>query len=111
MPWIVGYPREKIDWYPTIDMSKCTKCGMCMNCGKKVFDWNEDGPVVARPYNCLVGCSTCANLCLGNAISFPDIGVVRDVYKREGIWSKVKRALKEEGKLEPVENEEEKESA
>jgi len=23
MPWLVGYPREKIEWYPTIDQEKC----------------------------------------------------------------------------------------
>jgi ferredoxin len=32
MPWLVGYPREKIAWFPTIDPEKCVKCGMCMNC-------------------------------------------------------------------------------
>ena len=30
----------------------------------------------------------------------PDVQIVRDIYKREGIWSKVKRQLREEGKLE-----------
>jgi MinD superfamily P-loop ATPase len=39
-----------------------------MNCGKNVFDWTEEGARVARPYDCQVGCSTCANFCLGNAI-------------------------------------------
>ena len=43
MPWLVGYPREKIEWYPTIDPDKCVKCGICMNCGKAVYDWTEDG--------------------------------------------------------------------
>jgi len=37
MAWLVGYPRDKIDWFPTIDSEKCKKCAMCMNCGKKVF--------------------------------------------------------------------------
>ena len=101
MPWLTGYPREKIDWFPTVDLDKCVKCGMCMNCGKKVFDWTEDGPRVARPYNCVVGCSTCGNLCLGEAISFPDVASVRAIYKREGIWAKVKKQLAAEGKLTP----------
>jgi formate hydrogenlyase subunit 6/NADH:ubiquinone oxidoreductase subunit I len=70
-----------------------------MNCGKKVYDWTPEGARVARPYNCVVGCTTCANLCLGDAISFPDIQIVRGIYKREGIWSKVKKQLQEEGKL------------
>jgi ferredoxin len=34
MPWLAGFPREKVEWYPTVDPSKCIKCGMCMNCGK-----------------------------------------------------------------------------
>jgi NAD-dependent dihydropyrimidine dehydrogenase PreA subunit len=99
MPWLSGYLREKIDWFPTIDSEKCVKCGMCMNCGRGVYEWTEDGPKVAKPYECIVGCSTCGNLCLGKAISFPDIELVRQIYKREGIWAKVKRALEEQGKI------------
>ncbi len=99
MAWLVGYPREKINWHPTINYDKCVKCGMCMNCGRKVYDWNEDGPVVARPLQCVVGCTTCANLCMGEAISFPDIKELREVYKKEKIWSKVKKQLKEEGTI------------
>jgi len=99
MAWLVGYPREKIDWHPTINYEKCVKCGMCMNCGRKVYDWNEEGPVVARPLQCVVGCTTCANLCMGEAISFPDIKELREVYRKEKIWSKVKRQLEEEGTI------------
>jgi NAD-dependent dihydropyrimidine dehydrogenase PreA subunit len=99
MAWLTGYPREKIEWYPTVNPEKCVKCGMCMNCGKKVFDWTEQGARVARPYDCIVGCATCANLCAGRAISFPDIEVVLKIYRSEGIWAKVKQHLIEEGKL------------
>jgi len=70
-----------------------------MNCGNNIFGWTEDGARVARPYSCVVGCSTCGNLCLGNAITFPDIETVRQLYKKEGIWAKVKKQLKKEGKL------------
>jgi MinD superfamily P-loop ATPase len=101
MPWLTGYPREKIDWFPTIDPEKCVKCGMCMNCGRGVYEWTEDGPKVAKPYECIVGCSTCGNLCMGKAISFPDIESVRHIYKREGIWAKVKKVLEEQGKIPP----------
>ncbi len=103
MPWLIGYPREKIKWYPTIDKNKCIKCGMCMNCGKNVYDWDKAGPTVASPFNCVVGCSTCANLCEGDAITFPDIKNVKKIYKDEKIWLKVKKQLKEEGKLETEE--------
>jgi len=99
MPWLSGYPREKIDWFPTIDPEKCVKCGMCMNCGRGVYEWNADGPKVVKPYECVVGCSTCGNLCMGNAISFPDIESIRQIYKREGIWAKVKKDLEGQGKI------------
>jgi len=99
MPWLVGYPREKIDWFPRLDLDKCVKCGMCMNCGKGVYEWGDDGPRVAYPHQCVVGCATCANLCRGEAIDFPDIEKVRKIYKEEKIWAKVKKSLEEEGKI------------
>lgn len=99
MPWLIGYPREKVNWSPTIDPEKCVKCGMCMNCGKKVFRWTENGPIVENPLDCVVGCTTCANLCLGNAISFPNIEELRELYCKQGIWGKVKKQLLKEGKL------------
>ena len=99
MAWLTGYPREKIDWLPTIDEDKCVKSGMCMNCGKNVYEWTSEGPKVVHPYDCVVGCTTCGNLCLGEAISFPDIQTVRDTYKQEKIWSKVKKQLVEQGKI------------
>ena len=99
MAWLIGFPREKVNWSPNIDSEKCVKCGMCMNCGKNVYDWNEHGPDVARPDSCVVGCATCANLCLGNAISFPDISELWALYKKENIWAKVKEDLKQIGKI------------
>jgi len=99
MAWLKGYPRDKVEWYPTVDLEKCVQCGMCMNCGKNVFDWTEEGPAVARPYECVVGCTTCANLCQGNAITFPPVKELRKLYAREKIWDKVKEALEAEGKL------------
>lgn len=110
MAWFAGYPREKINWHPTIDDEKCVKCGMCMNCGQKVYKWTEDGPVVARPNKCVVGCTTCATLCMGDAISFPDKKTLRELYKKEGIWAKVKRELEAEGRLEAEKSAEKKDS-
>jgi len=104
MAWFAGYPREKIQWYPTIDLEKCVECGICMNCGAKVYKWTEDGPVVDKPYKCTVGCTTCATLCRGNAISFPDKNALRELYQKERIWSKVKKELKKEGLLEVEED-------
>jgi len=99
MPWLIGFPREEIPWFPTVDAEKCVSCAMCMNCGRSVYDWLDGKPVVARPYECIVGCSTCANLCMGEAITFPPLAPVREIYKREKIWSKVKRALREKGAI------------
>jgi hypothetical protein len=39
------------------------------------------------------------NLCLGEAITFPSLSQLREVYKREKVWAKVKKALKDTGKL------------
>jgi epoxyqueuosine reductase len=100
MAWYAGYPREKIQWYPTIDHEKCVECGKCMNCGAKVYKWTEEGPVVDQPYKCTVGCTTCATLCQGNAITFPDKKTIRELYQKERIWSKVQKELKEDGLLE-----------
>ncbi len=99
MPWLVGYPRDKIPWYPTIDQSQCISCGVCLNCGRNVFEWHEHRPLVARPYDCVIGCTTCANLCPAWAISFPDIENVRRIYQREGIWEKISQVLKQEGRI------------
>ena len=102
MAWLINYPREKVNWYPTVDPDKCMKCGMCMNCGKHVYTWTEKGPKVSNPYDCVVGCTTCANLCQGEAITFPDIGSLRELYKKERLWAKVTRQMKKEGKLIPA---------
>lgn len=99
MPWLTGYPRDKINWGPTIVAAKCVGCGMCMNCGKGVFEWRDGKAWVARYNDCVVGCTTCARLCLGQAITFPPFDPVRETYRREGIWGKVKESLIREGKI------------
>jgi len=68
-----------------------------MNCGKKAFEWTDDGPVVARPTECVVGCSTCATLSQGRCISFPDPGELRALYRKNRVWAAVKQKLQEEG--------------
>jgi NAD-dependent dihydropyrimidine dehydrogenase PreA subunit len=67
-------PREKIPWFPTIDFDKCAGCKECFNfCGNGVFEWDEENnkPKIIKRYNCVIGCSACANLCSGDAIKFP----------------------------------------
>jgi len=68
-----GIDREKIDWHPVIDESKCVGCGLCVTtCGRGVykFDYAKKKSKVAKPDNCMVACITCANLCPMGAISF-----------------------------------------
>jgi NAD-dependent dihydropyrimidine dehydrogenase PreA subunit len=93
-----GADRTKIDWHPTIDDEKCVGCGMCVTtCGKDVFDynWERKKSVVARPTQCLVGCTSCRLWCVFDAISFPDPQIVRDFIKREKILAKAKKEVKE----------------
>jgi len=76
-----GIPRKEIEWYPRIDYERCIGCGLCFfTCsGRVVYDWDFERmrPVVARPYNCMVGCDTCAKMCPRDAILFPPLGYLR----------------------------------
>jgi len=78
-------PREKIPWHPNIDYARCSGCQECYNfCKNEVFVWDEasNTPVVENPYNCVLGCSACANLCPGEAISFMSLEELRETIKR-----------------------------
>ncbi|WP_297468964.1 ferredoxin family protein [Thermococcus sp.] len=90
IPWW-GIDRKKIEWYPKINYNLCAGCGICfITCGRRVFDWDRERrkPVVARPYNCMVGCSTCATLCPCNAIEFPPEEYVKKLIIENGIIRK-----------------------
>ena len=70
-----GVDREKIQWNPVIDESKCIGCGICAtSCGRGVykFDYENRKSKVVNPDNCMVACQTCANLCPMQAISFAE---------------------------------------
>ena len=91
-----GVPREDIDWHPTIDENKCTGCGMCVtSCGREVFDSDAatKKAVVARPLQCLVGCTSCEAWCVFEAIGFPDNQYVRDLIKKEKLIAVARREL------------------
>ncbi len=93
-----GVPRKEVAWYPKIDPATCIGCGLCtVVCGRGVYSYDmvDKKPVVVKPYNCLVGCQTCANLCLVGAIEFPDPQMVRDEARKHKIFTKVKKLLDE----------------
>jgi CDP-4-dehydro-6-deoxyglucose reductase len=83
-PWH-GIPREEIPWFPAVNEDTCIGCGTCVTgCGRAVyrFDFARKKAVVADPFNCMVGCMTCANTCPTNAIGFPPTQVVLDLEER-----------------------------
>ncbi len=91
-----GLSRKEIDWSPSIDYDKCATCGICfVTCGRRVFDFDKDQKriVVARPYNCMVACQTCANLCPTNAISFPDVKYIKILVARNKVVKKAFQAI------------------
>jgi NAD-dependent dihydropyrimidine dehydrogenase PreA subunit len=99
MPWFAGVTREEIDWGPSIDLEKCVSCGICLNCGKGVFTWANGKSLVERRDDCVAGCMTCANLCQGNAITFPPLADLRKTYRDHRIWTDVKKAMIAAGQL------------
>jgi len=90
IPWW-GVDRKDIEWYPKINYDRCAGCGICfITCGRRVFEWDRENgkPVVARPYNCMVGCSTCATLCPCDAIEFPPKEYIKKLAVENGIIRK-----------------------
>jgi len=78
-------PREKIPWYPTVNPDLCIHDQECINfCKNNVFDRDDalGVPVVARPYNCVVGCDACAKICPSEAISFPPMEEFKATLRR-----------------------------
>ena len=75
--YYAGVPREKIDWFPTIDSEKCKPVSCqkeCVRaCPRNIYEQTEQGTViVARPYECTVGDISCSFACPFEAISFPN---------------------------------------
>jgi len=96
-----GISREEIKWWPTVDKEKCVGCGMCfLGCGRKVYDYDLKNrkSVVARPLNCMVGCTTCQVTCMAGAISFPDKEYVREIIRKNNLVEKAReKVTKTEG--------------
>jgi len=51
--------------------------------------------VVANPYNCMVGCSTCGVVCPSQAISFPSRDLIWKVEREHKIFQTVRREAAE----------------
>jgi len=88
-----GIPRDEIPWYPTVDAKKCMGCGLCfVTCGRNVYEMQGAKSVAVRPYDCMVGCSTCATVCPVQAIHFPE----RDLIRRLEREHKILQIVREE---------------
>ena len=82
-----GISREKIPWYPTIDYAKCVSCGKCVDyCKLDAYSFEESGerqrPVVKKPYNCVILCEGCQDICLSGAISHPSRKETVDIIRK-----------------------------
>jgi NAD-dependent dihydropyrimidine dehydrogenase PreA subunit len=91
-PWH-GVPRQDIPWFPQVNPETCIGCELCfVTCGRSVYEIavQPDGrhhlAVAERPFNCMVGCSTCAMVCPTQAITFPQRDVVWEVEKQFKIF-------------------------
>ena len=77
-----GVPREQIPWHPSLDGEKCIGCRKCFEfCSHGVYTWDAvaDRPVVAEPFQCVVGCSNCMHQCEEGAISFPPLTILKGI--------------------------------
>lgn len=91
-----GVPRQDIPWFPQVNPETCIGCELCfVTCGREVYEIEQqaDGrhvkAVTERPFNCMVGCSTCAMVCPTQAITFPGRDVVWEIEKQFKIFGTV----------------------
>jgi NAD-dependent dihydropyrimidine dehydrogenase PreA subunit len=87
-----GVPRQDVPWVPTVSRDACIGCELCfVTCGREVYEieltqGKGRKAHVERPYNCMVGCSTCAMVCPTEAISFPLRDIVWKVEREHKIF-------------------------
>jgi NAD-dependent dihydropyrimidine dehydrogenase PreA subunit len=89
-----GIPRPEIPWYPSINEASCIGCELCyVTCGREVFEFDvtKRKAAVERPYNCMVGCSTCGTICPTEAIKFPGREMIWKVERENKIFREVRR--------------------
>ena len=87
-----GIARETIPWFPTVNHAKCIGCELCfVTCGRGVYDVHDHKAWPERQYDCMVGCTTCANICPVQAITFPDKQLVQKVEREHKILAIVRK--------------------
>lgn len=92
-----GITRTEIPWYPTINMEKCIGCELCyVSCGREVFEYDDSirKAIVERPFNCMVGCSTCRTICPSGAIGFPPREMIQRIEKEHKILKVVRETAR-----------------
>ena len=73
-----GIPREAIPWYPKVDHKRCSGCSSCVEfCTQGVFSFDGKSHVI-KPYNCIVGNSSCRSFCPEKAITFPTTAELKE---------------------------------
>jgi formate hydrogenlyase subunit 6/NADH:ubiquinone oxidoreductase subunit I len=91
-----GVPRKEIPWFPAVDINKCIGCELCyVTCGREVYEMVDEEKghksSAARPYNCMVGCSTCGMVCPTQAISFPSRDMMWGIEREYKIFGQVRK--------------------
>jgi len=99
-----GIARDTIPWFPTVNHNKCIGCQLCfVTCGRGVYDIRDHKAWPERQYDCMVGCTTCANICPAQAITFPDKQIVQKVEREHKILAIVrKEATAKHAKIDAV---------
>jgi NAD-dependent dihydropyrimidine dehydrogenase PreA subunit len=91
-----GIVREEIPWYPTVNAEECIGCSLCyVSCGRSVYEMENNKSIAAKPYNCMVGCSTCATVCPTQAIIFPSRDLIWKLEREHKIFKIVREEAKE----------------
>ena len=90
-PWH-GIARESIPWFPAVNHAKCIGCELCfVTCGRGVYDVHDHKAWPERQYDCVVGCTTCENICSTQAITFPDRQLVQKTEREHKILAIVRK--------------------
>ena len=76
-----GIPREEIPWFPKVDGVRCTGCSSCADfCVRGVFTFDGKSHVT-KPFNCIIGKTSCRSFCPEKAICFPTMADLKDTLK------------------------------